>query len=110
MQMIPWLVVLDGSQPAPGSAELKELLRHILNTVVEMKCQRGYFDVEDVKVGMEYDPRSMANMTDKEFTGEEKKRLVVKAVLSDGIVKRLHRGAKEVSGRACRARVIVALS
>lgn len=107
MEDVLSLIILREGEEEPQSAELLGLMRQILSTAVQMKCQRGLFDIENVQVGLQYHSKTMEDVTGREYSSEDRKRLVVKTVLSDGVIKRPYRDAGEAIGRACKARVIV---
>jgi hypothetical protein len=72
-----------------------------------MKCQRGFFDIEDdVCAGVPFDERKMEEMGGIAYE-EDGGEYVVTCVLSKGWVKRPYRGSSEELGRICKARVLV---
>lgn len=86
---------------------LLEIVHPIVMTAAELKCQRGLFDAEGVQIGAPFDESTMEDVGNGEV--DQKRKWAVKAVLSDGVVRRAHKGAKEILGRACKARVVIAL-
>lgn len=74
-----------------------------------MKCQRGIFEVEKVQLGGKYNAADIDDCSPHKWTPKEGRELVVKAVLSDEVVRRPYRAAEEMLGRACKVRVIAGL-
>lgn len=103
------LVLPDAGAPELSLDEkaLYNILYEVVVTAAEMKCQRGMFDIENVQLGGKFHSKTMEDCSGEEWEEDKRKRgLVVKTVLSDGIIKRPYRNAGQAVGRACKARVI----
>lgn len=100
------LVIPDEFKPPFDHEAFYDIIHPILKTAAQLKCQRGYFDVENVQVGEPFDENRMQDVSNLGIDDQTKQ--VVKVVLSDGIIKRRSYGEQGAPvGRACKARVII---
>ena len=98
------LGLLDESHEVDHEA-LREVIHPIFMTGAEMKCQRGLYEIEPLEPGVLFDEDTMEDAEMLEF--ERGVQIVVKVVLSSGIVKRPYRGSPEIVGRARKPLVLI---
>lgn len=103
--IVPYAIGLFAEQHEVDHEALREIFHAIFITAAELRCQRGLYEVEQLQPGVEFDEDLMDDLDNKEFGSEVK--MVVKVVLSNGIVKRPCRGSEEVIGRVCKPRVLI---
>lgn len=92
-----------------GVSAVRAIFYSVFMTAAEIKCQPGHYTLEVVSVGKDYDEDTMEAADDRGIDSddtEDVERIVV-AVLSDGVVKKRHRGSAEVLETICKPRVII---
>lgn len=92
--------VVDASQ----AEKLEEILKTASNLGAQMKCQRGYCELDfDTMPGDTWDSTRMGDIRKSDDNDGAK----VDWVISRGIVKRPWKGSNEVDERICPSRVIL---
>jgi hypothetical protein len=88
---------------------IQQALRSALILAVDMKCQRGVYQIDNrVQLGDLYDESTMSDVKfSEEEDGEDKQTRVI-AILSRGWVKIPCDGSDEILAQICKTRVVVA--
>ncbi|KAF8544621.1 hypothetical protein BDD12DRAFT_481318 [Trichophaea hybrida] len=91
----------------------KELLHSASELAVELRCQRGVYEVDhDIRIGDVYDDSKMTDVTfsTADFDDEEEitqKQAFVSCIIAKGVVRRSFPGSTEVEKQLSKARVLV---
>lgn len=107
-RVVPALCDLVDGPHTVDEDSLRVLIASIFRTAAQMNCQRGFYECESLTHKADFDEDKME---DAEKTAELDGKSVyeVRALLSDGIVKRAYRGSPEIIGRISKMRVVLAL-
>ncbi|KAI5807183.1 hypothetical protein EDC01DRAFT_638388 [Geopyxis carbonaria] len=94
---------------------LHEIILSSVKLADDLRCQRAFYEPENISRGQEWDPVCMDDVNgvvdeddvDQDSGVGEASQWVVALVLSAGWVKRTHRGSPEVIERLCKSRVVL---
>ena len=86
---------------------VEDTMKSAMGLAADVKCQRGVYEIDDsVHLGDSYDDTKMVNVRFSD-DDEEDSEAFVKAILSNGWVRRPYSGSKDIEARICKARVVV---
>lgn len=102
--VVSQLLKPDASVKMPA---LREIVRAVYVTAAELKCQRGFYEIEHVVVGTEFNPDVMDNSDKGSELDDKGTAQYVRVALTQGIIKRPYLGSPEETGRIWKPEVFI---